>query len=387
MFTNRNDFPKGRAIGLATVVLVTLANAVFAQESDNVTVERLREELAARDAVIVELLNRVKALEETLAVEGSSPPTEFTQHDGPSSLAVADTRQGSGPTGDGEDEIDELLAERALERGLVQEGARLLRPGQIELAPGFAVARDEGMFPTALMVGDDSLVGEVERTFEIYDVSTQLRFGLPHDFQLDVGLPYRVVSQQIQTGIDGAVQTAGDQSGSGLGDISIGIAKALTAEESWRPSIIGQLVWLTGSGEARDDNVYLGGGNPGLSARLSASWRRDPVVFLMSGGYTYFEEDDMIRLGDGFDFSLGLGLAVSPETALIFSLEQGSASELERAGVELPGTDRLASTFNLSASTILGRRLFLRADAGVGLTRDAPDFRLDLTFSSRLDRR
>jgi hypothetical protein len=63
-----------------------------------------------------------------------------------------------------------------------------------------------------------------------------------------------------------------------------------------------------------------------------------------------------------------MGLAISPENALVFSIDQIFAAELELGGRRLAGTDR--------QSTLLGQRYALRVNAGVGLTDDAPDYRL-----------
>ena len=160
----------------------------------------------------------------------------------------------------------------------------------------------------------------------------------------------------------------------------------LAKEKSWRPNVVGRLAWLTGSGTAIDNGVSLGGGNSGLASQLSAYWRRDPVVFLVNGGYAHYFEDSGIRPGDIIDVSQGVALAVSPETALIFSLDQSYMKTFKRNGTELPGTDRLSSVFSFSTSTILGRGLFLRLSAGVGLTRDSPryQFGVSLPFRFRL---
>jgi hypothetical protein len=360
------------------------SDLAVAQPQDNVTVDVLRKELAARDAVIVDLLDRVRALEAARAGTDGANGAAGGRHSDPTLIPAAPE---PGPRPTGEFAIDESQAERALERGLVEEGARLLRPGQVELTPGFLLTHDKGMFPTALMVNDGSVVGEIEQTFDIYERTADLRIGLPLDAQLDVGVPYRVVDQETRTGIDGAIQSVEDQTGSGFGDISVGLAKVLATEDSWRPNLIGRLVWLSGSGDERDGAVFLGGGNSGIGTQLNAYWRRDPVVFLMSGGYTHFASDGMVRPGDSIDLSLGLGLAVSPETALIFSLDQSFIGEFERNGVTLAGTDRLSSTLGLSASTILGRKLFLRVNAGVGLTEDTPDYRFGVSLGSRFDAR
>ena len=280
-----------------------------------------------------------------------------------------------------------MAAERALERSLVQEGVRLLNPGQIEFTPGFTFSRHESDFPTLLTRSDGSFIGEVKRTLDVFETRSDLRIGMAFNSQLEVGVPYRVVNQDLATGVDGAVQSVTEQSGSGFGDIQIGIAAALATEESWRPNVIGRLVWLTGSGAEMNNGVSLGGGSSGLATRLNAYWRRDLVVFLINGGYTRYFEDSGIQPGDNFNVSLGVALAVSPETALIFSLDQTFASAFKRNGAELRGTDRLSSIFNFSTSTILGRGLLLRVNAGVGLTEDAPDYRFGVSLPFRFNAR
>ena len=375
-----------------SLVVALLAPALFggafAQSTENVTILQLRDELAKRDAVIVDLLNRVRALEGDRPGISSSAGT--TQDIAPADGSDAATLSGT-PADEsrssGDFEIDELAAERALERSLVQEGARLLNPGQIEFTPGFTFSRYESDFPTALTLGNDSFVGEVKRTIDVDETRADLRIGLPFNSQLEVGVPYRVVDRNFTTTVDGAVQSTSDQSGSGFGDSQIGLAAALAAEESWRPNVIGRLAWLTGSGAEVDNGVSLGGGSSGLATRLSADWRRDPIVFLMNGGYTHYFEDSDIQQGDNFDVSLGAALAVSPETAFIFSLDQTFASAFKRNGTKLRGTDRLSSIFNLSTSTIIGRGLFLRVNAGVGLTEDAPAYGFGVSLPFRFDAR
>ena len=345
--------------------MTLLAPALFggaqAQPTDNVTILQLQDELAKRDAVIVDLLNRVRALEGVRP--GSSSNAGTAQEVAPAEAPVVATVAGT-PADEtrarGDFEIDELAAERALERSLVQEGVRLLNPGQIEFTPGFTFSRHESDFPTLLTRSDGSFIGEVKRTLDVFETRSDLRIGMAFNSQLEVGVPYRVVNQDLATGVDGAVQSVTEQSGSGFGDIQIGIAAALATEESWRPNVIGRLVWLTGSGAEMNNGVSLGGGSSGLATRLNAYWRRDPVVFLINGGYTRYFEDSGIQPGDNFNVSLGVALAVSPETALIFSLDQTFASAFKRNGAELRGTDRLSSIFNFSTSTILGRGLLLR---------------------------
>ena len=381
--------PSALMLAVAMLVAPALYGGAPPQQSEDVTVQMLKEELAKRDAVIIDLLKRVRALEAERNGDSKSAGSGTAAAPAKKTEAVAaKSAPASAPAGQagGGLKIDELAAERALERSLVQEGVRLLRPGQIEVDPGFTFSRYESDFPTTVTSGNDTFIGQVRRTLNVYDSRAALRIGLPFNSQLEVGLPSRVVNTGLGTTVGTAVQSATDRSASGLGDVQIGLAAALATEKSWRPNVVGRLAWLTGSGTAIDNGVSLGGGNSGLASQLSAYWRRDPVVFLVNGGYAHYFEDSGIRPGDIIDVSQGVALAVSPETALIFSLDQSYMKTFKRNGTELPGTDRLSSIFNFSTSTILGRGLFLRLSAGIGLTRDSPryQFGVSLPFRFRL---
>lgn len=359
-------------------------SAGFAQvDPEAVTPEQLHEELAKRDAIIIQLLNRVEALE----AERDSVPSDSRSGQVDTRTLVTNPNDTAGNTPEGNFDAEDLQAERALERALVERGARLLAPGEIELSPRLSVYHDKGMFPTALMDGNGTSVAEVERTLDLYERRAEVRFGLPLGMQLGVGIPYLSADQQLATSVDGTIQSATEQSGSGNGDATLTLSKAFGADSSGGARFIGQLTWLAGNGDERDGIVFLGAGASGLNAQATAYWRRDPVVFLASAGYTRFEEENSLQRGDSLGVSLGLGLAVSPEAALLFSFNQMRTSEFRMAGTVLPGTGRLSSYLGLSTQALLGRRFSLGVDADIGLTDDAPDYRLGVSFSSRFSMR
>lgn len=382
--------PKSLCFRRACFALVVLASGgtlsgagALAQGNPGVTVEELQSALAERDAIIIDLLNRVRSLERDRNIsQGQARPARPAAE---MSAAIA-ARPEDTPAG-GESAIDELAAERALERGLVQEGARLLAPGQIDLSPAFTLTRSNTMYPAALASDEASFVGEVSETYDISERRTDIRVGLPWDSQLEIGLPYVHVEQEIETTINGGIRSVTDQSGAGFADATIGFSRVLASERGARPNLIGRLLWLTGSGDEQDGPVALGGGQSGFGGRLSAHWRRDPVVFLLSGGYTRFDADGILTRGDSIDLSLGLGLALSPDTAMVFTVNNTLADELKRNGVAVAGTDRLTSTLDFSVSTTLGRRLFLRGYTAAGLTDDSPDYRFGISLSARFDPR
>jgi len=367
----------------ATLLMTAVPGIAQAATDGELTVAVLQKELEKRDAIIIELLRRVQALEEgRVADRQAAAPAEDGMAGTPAPV-TADYRATSRDA----DPADALRAARALERGLVQEGALLLAPGQVEIAPAVYFTHLDDRYPTTVLQGADPVVGRLERSIDASEWLTDLRIGLPFDAQLEIGVPYRAVEQQFDVAVDGSVVSRAEESGAGLGDVTLGLAKVLAAQRGWRPQLTARLRWLTGSGDEADGGVALGGGLSGLGGRLGAYWRRDPVVFLVSGGYLHYQRDGALQPGDRYDLSLGTGLAISPETALLLSLEQGVARQYQRDGQQLPGTDRLTTVLDLSASTLLGPRLNLRVSTGVGLSGDSPDYRLGVALSSRFDLR
>jgi hypothetical protein len=355
--------------------------AIAAQTSEAVTVESLRKELQQRDAIIIDLLRRVRALEQGGVADAQAAQNTVATTTDASTGDAADTTA-SGHTNDAA--VDPVAAERALERSLAQEGYLLFAPGQVELSPALSFARFENGFPTLLTQGGTSYIADIRQKTNVIDGNIALRVGLPLDSQLELAIPYRVVQQHAITRINGVNQSAISQSGAGVGDIRLGIAKQFAEQAGWRPNLVARVSWLSGSGKQQDNGVALGGGQKGFGVQTSAYWRRDPVVFLLGGGYDYYADNDGVRPGNAIDISLGAALAVSPETALTLTLDQSFAKALSLRGTKLAGTERTSSVFNVSAATILGRSTFLRLNLAIGLTEDSPDYRLDASLPFRL---
>ncbi len=369
----------------ALALFLTVGTAV-AQSQGPVTIRQLESELAKRDAVIIKLLNRMQALESKLSGVNSGNGVEPDEAMVAAPVSNSVNTAESGRRANSGFDIDALAAERALERSLVQQGARLLNPGQIEIVPGFSYSRIESDTPALIAMEGAGFVGDIHREVDVLDLNTAFRVGLPFDSQLEINIPYRRVEADSLSRIEGAVQSTTDDSGGALGDISVTLAARLLEEESWLPTVIGRIGWQADTGEAEDNGVALGGGNEAWNAQLSLSWRRDPLVFLLGGGYTHYSDHDGLVPGDAANFSLGTALAVSPETALTFSLDQRFSREFSLDGDELSGTDRLSSVFNISTTTILGRGILLRLNAGIGLTEDAPDYQIGFAMPFHLEK-
>jgi hypothetical protein len=278
-----------------------------------------------------------------------------------------------------------------LDASLVRRGGLLLPPGVAELEAGISYTNASSdninidgftIFPV-LVVGD--ITSErVRRRWTTLSLAG--RVGLPHDFQAELRVPYTFASVQ-RVSADSRETT---QSESGLGDVEVGIAKQLYHSRGRWPDLVGRLQWKSASGKGSFDaggDFALGTGFNSFRASLTAVKATDPAAVLGTVGYTKTLAEDKsvgrVAPGDALDVSLGTALALSPDLALNFSVQQRFVQETKVNGVKAPGSSlelgnlRLGATYTLTAATAVDFGL------GMGLTRDAPDYSLAGTFIQR----
>jgi hypothetical protein len=283
----------------------------------------------------------------------------------------------------GQVEVDEEAAERALEFTLVQQGALLLPFGRAEFTPGFTYTRRTSDFPVVLGQPGNQVVGEQEVRRNEFDFSAGLQVGLPLDSQLELDLPYNLVDQSGVNRVRGTATNESSNTGHGLGDFSVGLAKTVLRERNWLPDVILRVNWDTGTGESRDNDVPLDGGFQELTGSVSLIKRQDPLVFVGGAFYQATFEHNDIDPGDQLGFNIGTFLAASPNTSLRVVLNQSFIDEFKVDGQSVDGSDRVESLLSFGASAILGRNVLLDAAVGVGLTDDSPDYSISISLPIR----
>ena len=359
------------ALLAGTALVFAVVGELRAQDGDPVSGEDLRQELQTRDAVIIRLQQRLEALERQLEQEGVLTPEP--EPDLPVTPAEAPRR--------GMLDVDELAAERALERTLVDVGAVLLRAGQAEISPSFQFSRSSGDFPF-IAFGNTAAVSTTERNRFAFGLGFNL--GLPFDSQVELDIPFDVVHERQKFAIGGGAAGSRGETGQALGDISIGLAKTLLREGGgWQPDLVGRITWDTKTGQRRNSGVFLGGGFHTVRGQLVAIKRQDPIAFVGALGYGYTFEDGDLQPGQQFNLSLGANLALSPETSLSASINQTYFDEFKRNGSSVDGSDQLAASFNFGGSAIVGPRTLLRLTSSIGLTDDAADYAVRASVAYR----
>jgi hypothetical protein len=381
-----------RIVPLALIGLMltgqSQATETVAQKRERALLQRL----AKSDAQAAALQDRIEKLEKRLevlraAMAAVSPPA--AAHPMPVARAAPRLAQATPPaapstgggastgrSGPGTFEVDEEAAQRALERTLTQSGALLLPPRTIEITPTFSYRRTEQTAPALANItnptnGTQALVLTTQRARRNeFAAHLGLRAGLPHGTQLEFDLPYNYVRSSQLTDL-GPTSSA---NGNGLGDVTLGIAKALARENGWRPDLIGRFSYNFGNGRRQDGAVALGSGYRQMQGELVALKRQDPLAFVASTFYSKSFEKDGIRPGDATGFSLATVLAASPATSLQFGFAQVYRKEQENNGLKINGSDQTYGIVSVGASSVLSRDVTLLTQVGIGIGNDAPKY-------------
>ncbi len=357
--------------GLFTSGVLVAGLGLPALAQDPVTEEALREQLETRDAVIIELQRRLEQLERRLEAEGLLT-VEPEQPVAP----VATPRPQEGLV------VDELAAERALERTLVEEGALLLPRGQAEIAPQVSFLHRD--FKAPFVANGQVFESRVRR--DEFELGLGLAVGLPFDSQFELNVPYNVVRQDVSARSGGAPIDSDDNWGNAIGDVSVGLAKTVLRESGgWWPDVVLRGIYDSNTGERSDNDVPLSGGFHTVRGQVVALKRQDPLAFVGGLTYSYTFEDDDIQPGQQVALSLGANLAVSPQTSLSLTLNQTWSDEVELDGRSIEGSDLNQTTFDIGGSAIIAPRTLLRVVTSIGLTDDAPDYGLRASVAYRFN--
>jgi hypothetical protein len=361
---------------LTIIVLTSLPFITIAQDS---RVEVLERALQERDQVILELLERVEALENRFGIARPEPDVDDTPQ---ASRGIPAETTNNQP---GAIVVDEATAERALERSLTREGALLLPRAVLEFEPSFSYIRREDTTSAFVQSGDQFLAGETERNADGLAMSAGLRLGLPWDSQLEINIPYRWRKIETVTNVGFSPTDSSSQSGSAFGDVRVGFAKTLLREGLWWPDLIGRATWDTDSGSFSDNNIPLGGGFHELQGSLTAIKRQDPIAFVGGLSYQHSIEQDQIRPGSIISANFGGFIALSPETSLRLQILGAYQDETRLMGSVINGSDRTIGSFVVGGSTLLLPGVLLNLSVGIGLTDDADDFSISLSVPIRMN--
>ncbi len=278
--------------------------------------------------------------------------------------------------------IDNTTADRALERSLIRSGALLLLPGQGEIQPSIAYSHDQTSRPVFINDNGTIIIASEQRRRDVVDANLLLRIGLSHDSQIELGLPYRTVSQQRVTQEDATLIAENSERASGKNSLQLGVAKTVFREQGWLPDIVARINASMVSGNNKDNAENLGiASHNAITGSLTSIHRQDPLVFLAGLSYQHSYEKNSSRPGDSKGLSLGVVLAASPETSLRWVIEHSVIDETTINGNKIPGSNQTAGSFTIGASSIINRNLFVDVATVIGLTESATDYAIVISFT------
>ena len=394
------DLPAATVLAWASLGHVALAQGNTTEQA--VSREELQRLLQERDAVIVDLLNRVRDLETRLPSGTAAAPSPSAQQAGPAEAGTSSAQARPAPapapqrsagqaapapaSTPGQLVVDPQAAERALERTLVQTGALLLPVGQVEVSPRISYTQSDDAAPFLVTdQGGNAFAAESRNKRNTFEFGLDLRVGMPFDSQLELSLPYTYVDESDIVTIQGAAIEQSNLDGSGFSGLEVGFAKTLLRERAWLPDLVGRAAWHTATGENNDNGVFLGNDFNSFTVGLSASKSQDPLVFVFGADREWTLEKNDIKLGAQTSLSVGTFLAVSPETSLRFGFDQTFKEEDRVNGRKIDGSETSSGSLVLGASILLGPRALLDVSGSVGVTEDASDFAVTVAIPIRFN--
>jgi hypothetical protein len=341
------------------VVAGAISGAIFFFHVQNAAADE-------RDALIQDLQRRVEALEDKLKERGGPPPSPQPQ---PPASAPA---------------LDEESTQ-ALERTLTRQGGLVLPAGKYELEPRLEYSyRGTDALAIANLGGQSQVTNQVVRRNRA-EASLGLRAGLPGASQVEVRMPYGVVRED--RALAGTLRQTSEDSG--FGDLELAFTKQLRTERGSAPGLLGTLNWKIPRSGFRIGEPSVTGGFHTLQAALTAVKRQDPLVFFGTLSYTSIFERKYqgmdIDPGNPLGLRVGAILAASPQTSLRAGFEASRAGMTRINGAKVPGSDPTVGTLQFGIASLVSRRALLDIQLGVGVTRDAPDFRLTAALPIRFD--
>jgi hypothetical protein len=360
--------------------ILFLGVTAFAQSPRAPTVEQLQAELERRDAVIADLLQRVQALEQragTAPAPAMTPPTTRAPVTSPATPApIAEA-------------ADEALLERALERSLVLSGGALLPSGTRQIEP--SISYDHTQRSGLALLGNTVLSRSYRR--EGIGAAIALRAGLPWASQLDVSIPYS--HQRLEAVVDGIPLSS---SASGAGDLQVALTHQFVNDGASGFALLGGIGWQHSIRNTGLRPLVLGlpdfaspatvgSGHDAFVARVTATKRMDPLVFVGSLSHTWSRPETVegfsVRTGAAEGASVRAILAASPDVSLRAGLALSRSAKTRINGVAVAGTRSVASLLELGTSIVLDRNRLVDLAIGVGLTEESPDFLFSLSMPIR----
>lgn len=296
----------------------------------------------------------------------------------------------------------------------------------VEPSADFSVSSDNRFFFQGVEIADAILIGAIEATDSdrrAYTQSLGVRYGLSSRLEVDGRASYVIRDDRISgVTIDDQTNTFRDLTGSGFGDVEMGLHLQLNNGVKFPFAILNMRAKApTGLGpfevgrEANGIETELATGSGYWSVEPSMTFilPSDPAVIFANVGYQLnmsTSPDAVLRTladgtptqiirefdpGDAIRTSIGVGLSLNERVSINFGYDQthilatNTIRDIrDNQGMFVPvSTRQPASTvgsFLFGGSYAVSDRLRLNFNTAVGATDEAPDVRVSLRAQFRL---
>jgi len=318
-------------------------------------------------------------------------------------LCWAESQQ-QAPTTVGEERREEKKATRAATT--VEKGGALLPSWRFVIEPFFEYDHISGqnVSISGWTVFEAILIGQIaiqKLKRDIFIPGVTFRLGLK-DAELNMKVPYFIRSDQMMKPAEGDPSKIieKDISDSDIGDLEFYFYYHLLKEGRWRSWVPDTILRVGLKAPTGKDPYHLkrdtipgfgtiatefptGTGHWGTSVGVTFIKSVDPAVLFLNLAYYYNFERGVgrvgdiyfgdIKLGNSFEYSLGLIFALQERLSLNFALNQRLTGKTEQDGVRLADTQINSISFNIGATYMVSPRLTFDFVVGLGLSQDAPD--------------
>ncbi len=405
------------------VLLLAVTGNLMAQTSDENVLRQeldlLRQRYEAQQNALMILEQRLRQLEG--ASTAAAPATATAA--APARVAAASQQRQGANAAYGQALRDDAEPAPSVE-ALYQEASGFFGGGSFSLEPGLTYSHYDTrqLFLNGFLALDAIFLGNIgvdEINADTFTFDLTARYNWRQRWQFDINVPYIYRETTYRSaGAGGASSTYSEQvveGGPKLGDISFGVAYKFLDEQPGRPDAVFSLRVKAPTGDdpygikldqvPGNDNLTVpeslptGNGVWSATAGISLVKTLDPAVMFANLAYTHnFDEDfddisaqrgvevpGSVKLGDYFQFGLGMAFALNERMSLSLSfselISRSSRIRYDGGGWQtVNGSDANAAYFNIGMTLAASDRLTVVPNLSMGLTPDAPDFSLSLKF-------
>lgn len=427
-----------RSLSLRAVVcLSTLLPASMLYAAPDADIETLKQELLelkqrydVQQKALAVLEQRVRQVEDQPAAPApkrlAKSPSDFKK--GGTTVAGTGAAAASGGAGGGGSSYGQSLKDDSAPAqsvsNLYNEASGFFGNGKFSFETGITYARYDARQLTVngFLALDSIFLGNINLDrikADNWTLDLTGRYNVDNRWQFDVNVPVVYRESTYQSGGAGnnaqATSEASVTRDPTIGDVNFGVAYKFLDETANLPDAVVSVRVKAPTGkepfgiklvkQTTNDNLYVpeslptGNGVWSVTPGISLVKTFDPAVLFGSLSYTHNFEDSFddissdvnqkvggkVRLGDSFQFGVGVAFALNEKMSMSFSVSDlvQRKSKLKPDGGDwqsVVSSDANAGYFNVGMTIAASDNLTIVPNLAIGMTDDAPDFTFSLKF-------